>query len=338
MRVYVLYSPLDAIDVYDGTRLRKNLKGALEECGVKTVDSLSDLPDLVHVLSPIHEKEAVDLTAMGYDVVCSALYAENDPEARYLEYGVDGKPKLSAKAKVLLTRSKAVYVPSAYAERLVKRELPEVNTLIVPPPSDPKRYQNLDEVTKGAFYRYFMVRGGHEHAFLKGDYDDEEGLEAVLRVAELLKDIDFYFFGLAKSPRKTASKKHRLNVKTPDNIRFCDSGSDDLYRSGLTSSAFYLSLSYRHNDPIGTYEAFASGVQVFRLGPSLEGDPLYGDGLAYGCLTPEELALKVSLYRKGELRPTISAEQEEVRKASPANVGKAIVESYKEVLKGAKDD
>ncbi len=331
-RVLVRYSPRRGLDSYDGTRLRKNLKNALEEVGIETVDSLSELPHLVHFLSPIHAAEAVDLKALGTPTATSALYAENDPEARFYDYDEEGKGTLSKKARVLLAHSDLIFVPSAFAENLLRKDGVTGDIKILPPPTHTGRYLKLDEPTSKAFERYFMVRPGHEHVFAKGDYDDKEGLKAVEELSTLLPDLDFYFFGLAGNPRKTADRKHKLNAKTPNNLRFCDSGSDDLYRSGLSSAAFYLSLSYRHSDPIGTYEAFAARIQVFRLGPSLPGDPLERDEVAYGCLTPEELALKATLYRQGALKPTIISAAGKAAEASLPRLGEALKEAYGPLL------
>ncbi len=336
MRAYVLFAPQGPAEIHDGIRLRKSIKGALHEVGVDVVESFSDLPDIVHILSPIHDREAVDMKGLGTKVVSSALYAESDPRARYLEYPEEGPARFTPRALTLLKHSDLVFVPSAYAENIVKKALPEAKTEILPFPVDAEKLGHLSEASKNAFYHYFMVKPGRPHAFVKGDYDDEEGLLALTEAAYLLPEIDFYFFGMSDSPNRSTGAKQKLNLKGPENLRFCDARADDLYLSGLSTSLFYLSLSYRHADPIGVIEAFAAGIQVFRLGPAPIGDPLEKDDLAYGCLSPEELSLKVRLYQGGKLPPIMA--RQVAFDASYKKAGETMKEAYHALLKGEEDD
>lgn len=329
MRVLVRYSPKDPIDVYDGTRLRKSIKNCLEAVGVAFVEGYNDLPDVIHFISPLDEKSAVDARV---PTLASALYCENDPSARYLEQKEDGSMALSTKATFLLKSVDMVLVPSLWAKNTLLSLGVTRPIEIVLPSTNRERFLGLDYQVRESFYRYYMADKSREHAFVKGDFDDEEGMAALIELAGLLPEIDFYFHGLAGSLRKTAHLKYKLNTKTPSNLRFCDPSSDDLYRSGLSSSAFYLSLSYRHNDPIGCYEAFSANIQVFRMGPKLEGDVLSGD-LSLNATGPKEMAELIRKYRQGQIKTTIMAYGPALAGAQPQIVGSKLKAIYETLLK-----
>ena len=59
MKVLVEYSPGAHLDRYIATRLRKNIKGALELVGTSWVESMFAEPDVVHLISPDDEKTAL---------------------------------------------------------------------------------------------------------------------------------------------------------------------------------------------------------------------------------------------------------------------------------------
>ena len=102
MKVLVEYSPGAHLDRYIATRLRKNIKGALELVGTSWVESMFAEPDVVHLISPDDESLAHDAKEQGATLVVSALYSEGDPGARFMSVDGEGFHSLRPKAERLL--------------------------------------------------------------------------------------------------------------------------------------------------------------------------------------------------------------------------------------------
>ena len=81
MKVFIYYQPPKGHDVYEGTRLRKTLKGACELADVTWVDNFLALPDIVHFLSPDDESKANDAHgSIGKYKMIDRVIISDDPD------------------------------------------------------------------------------------------------------------------------------------------------------------------------------------------------------------------------------------------------------------------
>ena len=86
MKPCIYFSPKANKDNFEGARLRKNIKGALEIKNIDYAKSIFDRHDLVHFISLDDESKIDDALENNIKVVFSALTCENDPAARILSY------------------------------------------------------------------------------------------------------------------------------------------------------------------------------------------------------------------------------------------------------------
>ena len=101
MRVLIYFKPKAKFDNFEGTRLRKSLKGALEINNMEYTSEYVDRYDIAHFITPADESKINACIENNIPVVMSALYCESDLEASYLEYDKNEKRtiKLSSKAE-----------------------------------------------------------------------------------------------------------------------------------------------------------------------------------------------------------------------------------------------
>ena len=64
MRILIHFDPGPSKDAFLGTRLRKNIKGALELQNIVWVDSIYAKADICHLLSPLDEALAKEAKAI----------------------------------------------------------------------------------------------------------------------------------------------------------------------------------------------------------------------------------------------------------------------------------
>ena len=122
MKVLVSFQPNKKASDFEGVRLRKTIKGALEMVGVDYTTSIVERHDIVHLISPEDENKLNDAKENDIPVVVSALYCENDPLASYLEHKTKDNERvtdLTAKAQRFLNKADLVLVPSEIAREFL---------------------------------------------------------------------------------------------------------------------------------------------------------------------------------------------------------------------------
>ena len=103
MKICVYFQPTIENDNFEGMRLRKNIKGALELHNIPYAKNLLDTYDIVHFMSLDDEAKIIDAKEANIPIVFSALYCENDNAARILQ-DKNGIKTLSPKALKILNK------------------------------------------------------------------------------------------------------------------------------------------------------------------------------------------------------------------------------------------
>ena len=96
MKVLIDFRPAKGCENYEGSRLRKTLKGACEATDVTWVDSLSSFPEIAHFISPDDEAKARKAKEKDCKVVFSVGYSDSDAKTNFFKM-VDGKCVLKRK-------------------------------------------------------------------------------------------------------------------------------------------------------------------------------------------------------------------------------------------------
>ena len=86
MKVFVSFKPNAMYDNFEGARLRKSIKGALEVFDIAYASEENEEFDIAHFVSPIDENSIDSCLKRNIPVVVSALYCESDKNAAFLEY------------------------------------------------------------------------------------------------------------------------------------------------------------------------------------------------------------------------------------------------------------
>ena len=122
MKALVHFQPNIVADIFEGARLRKTIKAALEVSGVPHTDILADDFDVAHFIYVEEDNVISELIDRHIPIVVSALYCEDDPDASYIEYkNKDGNRSYSVKPKALkfLEKASLVLVPNQSAKDIL---------------------------------------------------------------------------------------------------------------------------------------------------------------------------------------------------------------------------
>ena len=74
MKILVSFQPNKKASDFEGVRLRKTIKGALEMVGIEYTTSIVDKYDVMHLISPDDENKENDAKENDIPVIVSALY------------------------------------------------------------------------------------------------------------------------------------------------------------------------------------------------------------------------------------------------------------------------
>jgi 1,2-diacylglycerol-3-alpha-glucose alpha-1,2-glucosyltransferase len=333
MKPFIYFEPTLQDYAYEGARLRKNLKGALELLGVTWVSSLFASPSLVHFLSPEDDGKAKEVAGEGTPVVTSAFYGESDPFTRFLTTDLSSKLVLRKNAEKLLQTSSLVLVPNSEGKTFLRQAGITCPIEVVTPGVNLSRFESNDEIEASLFSRYVSLPPNAQYVLAKGDYGDNEVLKALNSIANLCPNFRFYFVGMGKHGRSNRGARARLKRNGPKNLFYLDVLDDDIYRSAMMGAQVYLSFAFSHPDVITPLEAMASQTQVYSLGPDLLGSIITNgkNGLCFDNI--ESLSSSLQSYCADAANSTIIGGYKEAKANSLLSLGKALVSTYKQLLK-----
>ena len=158
MKVLVYFEPSIKYDIFEASRVRKNIKGALEEMSVELSKTTAEYYDVVHLISIKDEKIIDDAIELGKKVVITCLSCENDVVGKITQLNEKGERKLTLKALKVLNKVHAVIVPSLADKHFLISEGIETHIEIIEPGVNIKRFQNINTKEKELFYTSYICR------------------------------------------------------------------------------------------------------------------------------------------------------------------------------------
>lgn len=332
MKSLVYFKPSSSSVPFEGVRLRKNLKGALELSSLSWVDSIYANPEVVHLLSPDDESLVKSFREEGAKIVVSAFSTENDPEARFLDKNTEGGFALRKVAIKLLTEADLVLVPNVFCEDFIRAQGLKCRLEILSAGVNLSRFEGLEKTEKDVFFHYFRVSTTTQYAISVGDFDDQEAKKAIEQLAFLVPNLKFFFLGIGKHGRYRSEAIARLNKSCPSNLTYSDLVEDDVYRSAIVNAKACILFDGSHPDNLTALEAMAARVQVFTLGkvsfPGVVVDKVNG----YSFLEVSELAKSLQTHCLGKLKSTIIEGYKTAEANSLQKVGERLKAYYESLV------
>ena len=304
MRVLIYFKPKEKFDNFEGTRLRKNLKGALEINNMEYTSEYVDHYDIAHFITPNDEAKINACIENNIPVVMSALYCESDLEASYLEYDKSEKRtiKLSPKAEKVLNKVNLILVPTKEAEKFLIDSGIKTPIEVVPTGVNISRFNYLRDDEKEAFYRYYREDKNKKLVISIGSFDNLDGVSAFMKTAKLNPNCAFYYFAQHNS-KLTLKLKIKIR-KAPRNCHFVDIPEDDIYRSALVNSTLFMYNGYDTAGIVSILEAMAAKTEIVIRNQPLFSDILVNEKTCHIGQYSETLTAIACDYLEDKICPT----------------------------------
>ena len=316
MKVLVSFKPNKKYDNFEGSRMRKTIKGALEILNIPYTDSLVDYYDVAHLISPEQDGELNDITDSGAPVVVSALYTEDDPVASYLV--MDKKTKksvLAPKALKFLNKADLVLVPCEQAKQFLADSGVTSPIEICHTGVNMSRFDFSKQEEKEIFYRYYREDKNKKLVIAVGEYKGKmEGLSSFIGAARKSPKAVFYYIGKTTTSMKLNLKLNRIFNSAPKNVKFVDVPPDDIYRSALLNADVFMIPGYKVAGVTSIAEAMAAKTQIIARKSTVFDGILQDGETAHLAEFSETLASLTRDYLDGKIKPTTTSAYQHISK------------------------
>lgn len=265
MKVLVYFQPSPKHDNFEGARMRKTIKGALEVIGKTYTSNIYDEYDVAHFMSPDDESKLNIVLERKIPVVISALFGEDDPSTRFLVHKNKGNKvttSLKAKALKMLNKATLVLVPCESAKELLVSNGVNVPIKVLMPGVNLARFDFSRDDEKELFYRYFREDKSKKLVLAMGEYTNNmEGINALINAARKREDTEFYYIG-CETFASNYGNCRRIIKNAPKNVFFVTILPDDIYRSMLLNADVFMLPGYNIAGLISIEEAAAARCQL----------------------------------------------------------------------------
>ncbi len=329
MKVFIPYTTRKATDAFEGSRVRKTLKGACEVADISWVDSPREKVDVAHFLSPSDHALLKEKKKEGVPCVVSAFYAEDDPRAGFLTKRE--KPKLTKRSLAMLNEADLILVPTERLKQFAKDSGVTTNIEVLEPAVRINRFSNTAAEAK-IFRRYFGVRPEEKIVVATGTYYDKKAFNSIKKTVKACPNLSFYFFGATYSNDRLGLFRFIRGFGKPHNLHFQNIVQDDIYRSALMNSVAYIATDSSRPNAIGPMEAFASKTQVVAFEAARSNSLLVEGETCYFFKTPEEMGKYLSSLNSGIAESTIVSAYEIAKSRNLIHHGKKLKKFYNNLI------
>ena len=335
MKVLVYFQPNQKNDNFEGTRMRKTIKGALEVSDIKYTSNLYDEYDVAHFLSPDDESKLNVVLERKVPVVVSALFGEDDPATRFLVHrNKDGKRTVSLKSKALKMLNKAdlILVPCESAKDFLIASGVNKPIEIVVPGVNLARFNFSREDEKELFYRYFREDKNKKLVMAIGEYTNNmEGIHALINAAKKRDDTVFYYIG-CETLTANYGKCKKIIKTAPKNVCFKTILPDDIYRSMLLNADVFMLPGYHLSGIVSIEEAMAANCQLIVRKSAIFPEFLKNEKTAYVAEFSETLTSLCLDYLDGKIKPTTDEAYQRISSYNLESFGRQLCNLYKTVI------
>ena len=335
MKVLVYFQPSQKNDNYEGARMRKTIKGALEVIDIKYTSNLYDEYDVAHFLSPDDENKMNIAIERKVPVVVSALFGEDDPATRFLVHkNKDGKrtTHLKAKALKMLNKADLVLAPCESAKNFLISSGVTKPIEVIVPGVNLARFNFSREDEKELFYRYFREDKNKKLVMAIGEYTNNmEGIHALINVAKKRDDTVFYYVG-CETFKANYGKCKKIIKTAPKNVYFKSILPDDIYRSMLLNADVFMLPGYRLSGIVSIEEAMAANCQLIVRKSAVFPEFLKNEKTAYVAEFSETLTSLCLDYLDKKIKPTTDEAYRKISSYNLESFGRQLCNLYKTVI------
>lgn len=331
MKICVYFKPPEKYDNFEGARLRKNIKGALESVDVKYVSDIVASYDVLHIMSSDDEAMVYLAHDKGVPVVMSALYGENDRTIRLTERRNE-KIHLKRAARRVLNEVDLILVPTHSAFDFIKDEGITTPCAVVPFGSNKSRFALGGEIDTNLFYNYYQIDKNKRYFILiAGRRIKKNIVNQMIQIASKCKKDTFLYLTPNKN-MKLYSARYREKIGIPKNLSFYSLASEEIYRSMIKNAEGLIVLDNKAFLSFEIIDAVSAKTPIFTVKPLYENEETYEPICPVIGEDIDDLADKITNFSRKEYTPQLVKAYNYASRQNLLKIGYDLKENYQELI------
>ncbi len=149
----------------------------------------------------------------------------------------------------------------------------KTNIEIMTPSVKEERFTKINELEKNSFFQYAGLLKNEEFALAVVNYKNYQDIFDLISLSEKLPELSFFVFG-PKIKFSTPRKIKKMIKNAPRNIKFKTIINEDLFKSAMLLSKFYIVTRESEGEVITILEAMITKTQLLTFNTHLNGDVL----------------------------------------------------------------
>lgn len=337
MKVLIYFDPKSKLDNFEGTRIRRSLKSALEYQDESYFSSpLSSGYEVVHFIDLTEINKFKKEYGKNFKFVLSLLSTEADLTIPSLFKAATNKLEegnFVAKRKQLeiINSVDLVFAPSELAKKYLIEKGVTARIEVLPIPLRITRFDISLNPLKTAIFSHFQFPEETKLIVSVIDYRDEAAFEKIKKLAEKFPKYKFICISHTTN-RNHLSIRFRNNLKKiPRNLLFIEPLTNDLYSSLLYNASIFVSCNSNYGNDIEVYEAMVSKTQILALKGSIFEDIAIDKENSYVYNSFDALIDGIDSFFNERMELTIEKAAQFCKKASYKSIGVDLIKFYKEL-------
>lgn len=338
MKICVYFNPGEEKDVFEGKRLRKNIKGALELEQLEHAKDIIDEYDILHLISVHDSLKITYAKEEKIPIVLSAMMCESDKSANVLTYNHELKKyDISPKYLKTINQVNVVLANDNEAKKFLIENGVTAPIEIVSAGVNVSRFVIKDAIETELFRNYFQLLPGSKFIATIGNHKNKKDMATLIELAKLCPEYRFFFF----SPRARyngISAIRRIFKRMPRNIRVVPLLSEEVYCSMMRDASGYIVFANSLPSPITILDSMAAKTPILSFVPQIFNNEILGDDRVYKANSVLEMSNIINNCVNISDQNIINNAYEYAKLHSLHHLSKDLVNVYKKLMGGKRND
>ena len=163
---------------------------------------------------------------------------------------------------------------------------------VVTPPVKEEKFTTISDLEKNSFFKYGGLVKNDQIGLALVNYKNVKDIEDLIYIAGELKQYKFFVFG-PKLKKLGSWKIKGLIKKAPTNLKFKSYVDEDIFKSAMLLSSFFIVTRELEGELITILEAMVTKTPIFTFHSHFTGDVLNDNVNCIHALNKEEMAKKI---------------------------------------------
>lgn len=180
---------------------------------------------------------------------------------------------------------------------------------VMPLPVNEERFTHVSDLEKNSFFQYAGLLKGERFALSTTNYKDLKDIKNLVEIAEKVKNVRFFVFGPKRGIFNTPLSIKNAIDSAPSNIVFKTFVDEDIFKSAMLLSSFFIATSNADLEILTVLEAMITKTQIFTFTSHYMGDVLIDNRNCLCGYSSSEVVNLINKFLQNEISTVDQAYQ-----------------------------